>query len=298
MSISPDALRNVSMFGIFVVFAFGGLLAFGGYQYHLVSGELAQTRQKLEEAHDRIQTLERHLEAEEQENEIILEAFYAEQAKMESFRRQIEEITGKVGILQQLQGTDRELLQKYSRTYFLSEHYVPTRLSPIEERYVYDTTSEPRLIHQDVKPYLERMMDEAASASRELRVVSAYRSAYEQSKVHSRYNIVFGRGANKFSAEQGYSEHQLGTTVDFTTPEIGAGFSGFENTQAYEWLRQNAHRHGFVLSYPPDNPYYVFEPWHWRFVGVKLATFLADQGRYFYDLEQEEINQYLLYIFD
>ena len=110
--------------------------------------------------------------------------------------------------------------------------------------------------------------------------------------------MTFGSGANKFSAEQGYSEHQLGTTIDFTTPALGASFSAFDTTSAYEWLQGNAHRFGFVLSYPKGNAYYIYEPWHWRFVGVELATKLHTEGKRFYDMDQREINDYLSKIFD
>src|SRR3990167_10518024 len=273
------------------------LLAFGAYYYVVVRTEFEQTRLKLAESESRVEELEQQLASAKQENSVLLDAFYSEQAKMDAFSRQIEEITGVVGILQQLQGTDRELLQKYSRTYFLSENYVPSNLAPIQERYLYNSNDQ-QLIHADVQPHLENMINTAASANVDLKIVSAYRSAYEQSRVNSQYNVVFGRGANQFSAEQGYSEHQLGTTADFTTPEIGAVFLGFEDTRAYEWLSQNAYQYGFVLSYPEGNPYYIFEPWHWRFVGVRLAAFLHEQGKDFYDLGQEAINQYLLYIFD
>src|SRR5690606_18737682 len=108
----------------------------------------------------------------------------------------------------------------------------------------------------------------------------------------------YGSGANAFSADQGFSEHQLGTTVDFTTTGLGGGLQGFGNTPAYQWLVQNAYKYGFVLSYPEDNAYYVFEPWHWRYVGEDLAEDLHDDDQHFYDLPQREIDQYLLHIFD
>jgi LAS superfamily LD-carboxypeptidase LdcB len=60
----------------------------------------------------------------------------------------------------------------------------------------------------------------------------------------------------------------------------------------------NAYRFGFVLSYPKGNAYYIYEPWHFRFVGVKLATYLHDRGLHFYDIDQKEIDQYLVSIFD
>jgi len=60
----------------------------------------------------------------------------------------------------------------------------------------------------------------------------------------------------------------------------------------------NAHKYGFTLSYPEGNQYYVFEPWHWRFVGEDLARDLKRDERHFYDLDQRAIDGYLLEIFD
>jgi D-alanyl-D-alanine carboxypeptidase len=131
-----------------------------------------------------------------------------------------------------------------------------------------------------------------------LRVVSAYRSFAEQMTLKSGYRVQYGTGANAFSAEQGYSEHQLGTTVDFTTPVIKGAYASFENTTAYAWLTKNAYKYGFILSYPKGNSYYVYEPWHWRFVGKDLADRLHDEGLDFYEMDQREIDEYLIRIFD
>ena len=290
MSISRDALRNISILGVVLVFSLLGFGGFGGYKYNSLNEEFEGVRQKLAASEQEAEILAEHLKATEEE-------LRQEELKMFVFQKRVEEITVAVGVLQQLQGTDRELLQKYSRTYFLSEHYVPSRLSIIAEHYL-DNSGNSQQIHAQANPFFENMLNAAVLSGIDMKVVSAYRSAYEQSQVNSRYNVIYGKGANTFSAEQGYSEHQLGTTVDLTTPEIGSTFLGFEDTAAYAWLQENAYRYGFVLSYPEDNPYYIFEPWHWRFVGVKLATFLHEQNKHFYDLGQEEINQYLVGIFE
>ncbi|OHB11524.1 MAG: hypothetical protein A3H60_01405 [Candidatus Zambryskibacteria bacterium RIFCSPLOWO2_02_FULL_44_12b] len=130
-------------------------------------------------------------------------------------------------------------------------------------------------------------------------IASAFRSFETQASLKSEYRVVYGAGtANQFSADQGYSEHQLGTAMDFTTPSVGGAFSKFPADPAYDWLQDNAHKYGFVLSYPENNSYYKFEPWHWRFVGVALATFLHGEGKYFYDLDQREIDTYLIKLFD
>src|SRR5262249_29677908 len=159
------------------------------------------------------------------------------------------------------------LLQKYSKVYFLNEHYVPDSLTQIDQSYVY-SDSKTQQIHTKVWPHLKTMMDAAKSAGVELYVASAYRSFSEQSSLKSQYTVTYGAGANKFSADQGYSEHQLGTAIDFLTTGQGGQLDGFDKTNAYTWLKNNAYQYGFELSYPQGNSYYVFEPWHWRFVGV------------------------------
>jgi len=86
--------------------------------------------------------------------------------------------------------------------------------------------------------------------------------------------------------------------VDFTTLDAGAVFLKFRTDPAYRWLKDNAHNYGFILSYPEENSYYKFEPWHWRFVGVELAKMLHRENKYFYDLDQREIDTYLIKLFD
>lgn len=209
----------------------------------------------------------------------------------------VGQLTGEVGVIQKLQRTDEELLMKYSKVYFLSEHYVPPQLTTLEPKYLM-RKDKPEQIFSSVFPFFERMMTAATNAGIGLEVVSGYRSFGTQAAVKQGYKVVYGSGANQFSADQGYSEHQLGTTVDFTSPEIKAVFDGFEKTKSYEWLKDNAYKFGFILSYPPNNAYYQFEPWHWRFVGVALATKLHNEGKYFYDLPQREIDEYRVNIFD
>lgn len=209
----------------------------------------------------------------------------------------VNDISGTVGVLQKLSQTDEELLQKYSKIYFLSENYIPSRLTYLHEDYLFDS-SMPKQIHAGVELFLTDMLDSAKNAGFDLKIVSAYRSFEEQMSVKTGYKVVYGSGANKFSADQGYSEHQLGTTVDLTTPKLKTLSVQFEKDPAYAWLLENAYRFGFVLSYPKGNVYYQYEPWHWRFVGIELARRLKNEDKYFYDLTQREIDQYLVYVFD
>lgn len=221
-----------------------------------------------------------------------------EAARAALLRADLDRVSGAVGTLDKLARTDAELLQKYSKVFFLNEHYTPERLAEINKTYLYDE-DRAQLFHAELLPELVQMIEAASSTGVTLYVRSAYRSFAEQQSLKNSYTVTYGAGtANQFSADQGYSEHQLGTTIDFITPGLGGSFAGFDKTPAYQWLVANAHLYGFVLSYPEKNAFYVYEPWHWRYVGKTLAKKLHDEGKFFYDLDQREIDAYLVNFFD
>ena len=217
---------------------------------------------------------------------------------MASFQKEIQVIGNTVGTLDKLSKIDTELLGKYSKVYFLNEHYVPFQLTSIDKKYLYREESGATLL-TPVLQNLRRMIDDATAAGVTIYVSSAYRSFVEQANLKGEYSVLYGAGtANQFSADQGYSEHQLGTTIDFITTGLGGGLTGFDKTVAYQWLLANAYKYGFILSYPQGNAYYVFEPWHWRFVGKALALRLHNDNKNFYDVDQRFIDAYLVNIFD
>ncbi|MDE1966042.1 MAG: M15 family metallopeptidase, partial [Patescibacteria group bacterium] len=179
------------------------------------------------------------------------------------------------------------------------ENYAPANLTLIPAADDY-AANRPEQFLTKAWPFLGNMLNQAQADGVPLYVASAYRSFGTQAALKSEYTVTYGAGtANQFSADQGYSEHQLGTAVDLITTGMGGELSqAFDQTKAYAWLADNAYRYGFELSYPRGNAYYVYEPWHWRFVGVALATYLHDNGLHFYDLDQRVIDTYLLTIFD
>lgn len=231
------------------------------------------------------------------ERDDLMAKLEQEEAKNEAFEKQIRKISGTVGRLDKLSKTDEELLQKYSKVYFLNENYIPSKLALIDKSYLAPGRQD-QYFHADALPYLLDMLKDAKADGVNLTVVSAYRSFETQAELKGAYLQSYGSGANTFSADQGYSEHQLGTTLDFSTPDLGGSLGGFGDTKAYEWLKENAHKYGFTLSYPEGNAYYVYEPWHWRFVGEDLAGDLKRADAHFYDWDQRKIDEYLIKIFD
>lgn len=83
------------------------------------------------------------------------------------------------------------------------------------------------------------------------------------------------------SAPAGGSEHHTGLCVDFVRKGAPMLSENFEDTDAFDWLAQNAHKYGFILRYPKDKTditKYSYEPWHYRFVGVYAASIIHEDG--------------------
>jgi LAS superfamily LD-carboxypeptidase LdcB len=275
------SFKSSFVLGAVLIVALAVGIAFGGYRYYELSRQFQATDSKLASTTAELQQVN-DAYANQQAKGIQLEAELTQaQQQNGTYAQQFSQISTTVGMLSKLAATDPELLAKYSKVYFLSDNYVPAKLSNIDSGYVFGT----KLLQfqSEALPFLTSMIDAAHSAA----------------ALKSNYKVTYGKGsANSFSADQGYSEHQLGTAIDFTTPTLGSAFTPFDTTPEYAWLISNAYRYGFVLSYPKGNAYYVYEPWHWRFVGVKLASMLHAENHEFYSLDQRAINPYLITIFN
>ncbi len=279
---------------LLIITSFG----FDGYQFYTLRQEKISLENEVADLTVKLAMSEGSLTKSQSDNTNLSDALHTEQETNNYFQNQIQDISSTVGVLEKLSKTDTELLKKYSKIYFLNENYIPKQLTDVDPKYLYDKNKQSQMLSQ-VYPFMQGLLDASAIEGVSLQIISAYRSFGTQAILKSGYKIIYGAGtANSFSADQGYSEHQLGTTVDFTTPKIGATFSGFDKTPEYKWLLSNAYKYGFIMSYPKENTYYIFEPWHFRFVGLALAKRLHDQNLYFYALDQRDINQYLANLFD
>jgi LAS superfamily LD-carboxypeptidase LdcB len=266
------------------------LIGSGVYEIHKLKNENSSLQNSLASAQSQ-------LSASDNENVLLSEQLLMASSTINAFAGQVATITSSLGDYQKLSQIDPELLKKYSKVSFLNENYVPASLTNIDPNFISGDKTLQFLT--DAWPFLDNLLLDASSTGLKLEVVSAYRSFGEQGNLKSSYDVTYGAGtANQFSAEQGYSEHQLGTAVDFTSAKLGSNFTNFASTPEFTWLSANAYRYGFILSYPPKNSYYVYEPWHWRFVGIQLAELLHSENKYFYDLDQREIDTYLLHLFD
>lgn len=120
------------------------------------------------------------------------------------------------------------------------------------------------------------MMDAAKAEGVTLTVSSAYRSYAVQQQTYQHWVSVNGqRLADQLSARPGYSEHQTGLAIDFSSPEGCRLEECYEDTRAGRWLAKNAPNYGFILRFPKGQQTitgYLFEPWHYRYLGKDLAA--------------------------
>ena len=131
--------------------------------------------------------------------------------------------------------------------------------------------------------HAEDMFHEAGRAGHTLLAISGYRSYATQTVVHNNAINAMGiEAAMRVSARPGHSEHQLGLALDLSTHGLGGALSpNFSSTPEGRWVRNNAHRFGFIIRYPQNREAdtgFVYEPWHIRFVGVDAATQIFNRG--------------------
>lgn len=185
----------------------------------------------------------------------------------------------------------QDLLMAVTLTYGLSREYEPPDLVPLADELPMQVTlgypSEIRAVA--FHPLVEMIEDMQAEGLRP-QIISAYRSYAAQAIAWTKWNELYPERAAIISAPPGFSEHQLGTVVDFGSPEL-AEIVGeediefhtyFYKTSEGAWLAENAHRYGFTLSFPAaasEATGFYYEPWHFRYVGTEMAALLREQGR-------------------
>lgn len=171
------------------------------------------------------------------------------------------------------QGSLMVLCNKY---YFIPEDYKIDQLVSVPER-LHAKDSKVYLLDNRALEAYEEMENAASSEGVALTIVSAHRTHDFQANLYDRYVSRNGKAeADTFSARPGYSEHETGLAVDLNQVD-----TAFEDTKAFAWLAENAHLYGFILRYPKGAENltgYMYEPWHYRFVGKEVATQIKEEG--------------------
>lgn len=133
-------------------------------------------------------------------------------------------------------------------------------------------------VNPEAKAALDKMFA-AAKAEQNLKmwVCSGFRSYTVQKSLYNSYVRRDGaKAADRYSARPGYSEHQTGLAFDINYADYR-----FKNTAEAKWLAANAYKYGFILRYSEGKESitgYMYEPWHYRYVGVESAKKIFDSG--------------------
>ena len=141
---------------------------------------------------------------------------------------------------------------------------------------------------------LELLFKAAAKDNIHLVAVSGYRSYNRQKTLYNNYVKQYGQAAtDRFSAKPGHSEHQTGLAMDVSSKSVSYQLvQKFAETKEGQWLAKHAHEYGFIIRYPKDKEHitgYMYEPWHIRYVGKELATYL-----YTNHLTMEEMDSFFV----
>ena len=164
---------------------------------------------------------------------------------------------------------------------------------PVPEDYEYNLTyiNDSQQIDKRIAGSVAKLLTAAEKSGIELMICSAYRSYDRQTTLfNNKMDKLLKAGLSYFDAYRtasysvtvpGTSEHQLGLALDIITPGYTALDSGFADTKAGKWLKENAPDYGFILRYPEGKEYItgiIFEPWHFRYVGTQNAKYITENG--------------------
>ena len=149
-------------------------------------------------------------------------------------------------------------------------------LTTIDAKYL---CGELNQLDKDVLPYATALMDAAWADGIDIFIKSPFRSYETQERLYNNeVNYWIRKGMGQSEAEDkaativarpGTSEHHCGFAIDFNETN-----TSFENSDAYRWMLNNAADYGFILRYPEQKQEItgvIYEPWHWRFVGINVA---------------------------
>ena len=170
-----------------------------------------------------------------------------------------------------------------NRDYILPDDYVPQLADAVRG------SSFGIKLDYRVAPHYDEMYQAAKADGIYLTPVSGYRSLERQrNNLNNKIDFYRNQGYNKVDATlkaverilpPGSSEHNAGLAMDIITADSTAGF---QYTKEYKWLDEHAADYGFILRYPENKQgitKVIYEPWHWRYVGVKAAKEMKASGQ-------------------
>lgn len=165
-----------------------------------------------------------------------------------------------------------------NKNYALDSSYAPSDLVLPNVLVLGHEQNKTLYLREEASQHLEQLFSAAEQEAGLIFLArSGYRSYETQVSLYQRYVDQNGQeAADRFSARAGHSEHQTGLAIDVTADSVnGQLTTEFGKTAEGIWLKDNAHRFGYIIRYlegRESETGYQYEPWHIRYVGVEAAT--------------------------
>ncbi len=142
-----------------------------------------------------------------------------------------------------------------------------------------------RYLRQGAYSALDQVNKQMQKSGLKVYLISAYRGYDRQKTLYNNYATKDGiESADTYSARPGFSEHQTGLAMDILSVDKYSGDledANFESTKEFKWLTENAYKYGLILRFPEGQENvtgYMYEPWHWRYVGEDVAAFMHENN--------------------
>lgn len=171
-----------------------------------------------------------------------------------------------------------------SKSSYFPDNYKPKNLTEPNIPFSFgNKKDEKRQLQKIAADAITELINQAKNEKIMIYGVSGYRSIARQ-KVIYKYNVDnYGQAhADKYSAKPMYSEHHTGLCMDVSSKSVEFGLvEKYGETKEGKWLAQNAHKFGFIIRYPKGKEEitgYNYEPWHIRYLGIPLATYIYENN--------------------
>lgn len=158
----------------------------------------------------------------------------------------------------------------------LTSDFIPNDLETLELK----CSNEGKLVKSEVKYNFEKLCNDAREYNYQIVAISAFRNYDYQNELYNYYVNTKGEEyADSASARPGHSEHQTGLAIDV----MGSNndYDLFSDSIEFEWMKNNAHKYGFILRYPEGKEHitgFKYEPWHYRYVGKEIAEIIYNDN--------------------
>ena len=158
----------------------------------------------------------------------------------------------------------------------LSKDFEPKDLVKVDNNY---SVSDDNYGNRTMLENFYKMADELnKELDLNIYIRSAYRTYESQEEVYEQYLKAYGeKYVKEYVAYPGFSEHQTGLSVDIKASSSNT----FANTKEAKWVKENAYKYGFIERYTKkleNITGYQSELWHYRYVGVEIATYIKEHN--------------------